>query len=59
MATISKTTSRTKRPVIVTVPAPANAVTLSLEEAQSRLRRAGGKAMTKEEIVRFQTFQKQ
>ena len=56
MATIYKTSSRIKRPVVVSVPVTRDSGSLSLKDAEAIVRRAGGKPMSEKESKRFSAF---
>jgi len=58
MATTYKTSSKIKRPVVVSVPVTRDAGSLSLKDAEAIVRRAGGRPMTEAEAERFRVFKK-
>ena len=58
MTTTFKTFSRTKRPVVVSIPVARDTGSLSVKDAEAIVRRAGGRPMSKEEVKRFSAFKK-
>lgn len=58
MATTYKTSSRIKRPTIVSIPVTRDCGSLSVEKAESIISRAGGRPMSKEETKRLKAFKK-
>jgi hypothetical protein len=58
MATTYKNSSRTKRPVVVSVPVTRDTGSLAVKDAEAIIRHAGGQPMSKEEIKRFGGFKK-
>lgn len=56
MKIISKSSSRTKRPVIVSIPAPRKKQSFPLKEAEEILKRHGARPATPEEIEEAKPF---
>jgi hypothetical protein len=58
MATTFKTSSKIKRPVVVSVPVARDSGSLSVKDAEAIIRNAGGRPMTEAEVERFRVFKK-
>jgi len=56
MTTTLQSTKSTKRPVVVRIPATKETAPFDINDAEAILKRAGGKAMSKEESDRYRHF---
>ena len=56
MTTTLQTTKSTKRPVVVRIPAAKETAPFHIDDAEAILKRAGAKAMSKEESERYCHF---
>jgi len=56
MTTTYKSSSKTKRPVVVSIPVTRDVGSLSLKDAEAIVRREGGQPMSEKESKRFSAF---